>query len=226
MNTRVGAFLLGIVILGAGWKAGEAYYAFLQTRNKWYITGQGLLWDSLWISRQIEAIESSTQQERLWLFCQEMHKMQLFRKINVYYTGKGEVCIEGILREPVARVALPMRQYYVDREGARLPCVRSLDLPIIEAHKWDSTAIATFLGWWEKKPWYHRAVSRLKELPDGQWIGFLEVAPEIFWLGRVPHLDIALQQWDVYLRSLQPKVGIQYCKNVILFIPNQIICQN
>ena len=226
MRARGGTFLLGIAVLGVGWKAGDDYYSLLQAQGQWYITGQGLLWDSLWVVRQIEALDGNTPQERLWHFYQDMHEMKLFRKINVYYTGKGQVYIQSILREPVARLVLPVRQYYVDKEGVRLPLVRSLDLPLIEAHKWDSTAIALFLSWWEQNPWYHRAVSRLKELPDGQWIGFLEMSPEVFWLGRVSHLGIALQQWDVYLRLLQPKLGAQYCKKVILFIPNQIICQN
>ncbi|MCS7189866.1 MAG: hypothetical protein RMJ66_08385, partial [Bacteroidia bacterium] len=198
-------------------------YTQLREKGKWTLRGEGLLWDSSWIKQNIEAI--STASPSLWRTWQEIKSSGLCDKIWAFYTVKGGTHIWLRTREPIARVVLPIRQYYVDKEGNRLPVTRPLDMPVIQMHRWDSLAVGLFSSWWQKYPWYHRAVSYLQQLPDGVWQGYLEISPEQFVLGRTVHLPTALEQWEVYLRLIQPKEGGNACEKVILYIPGQIICQ-
>lgn len=213
---------LGLVV---SWTLADSYYVKLRTQGEWYLVGSGPLWDSSWVVRTIESTGEGSPSAHLWQVYQALAETNLFEKVRVCYTGTGAVCLQAHTRKPIARIALPLRQYYVDAQGYRLPPIRQLDLPIIEAPRWDSTAIELFLHWWQEKPWYHAAVSRLYQRPDGLWLGYLEIASEVFHLGRTPHLPTALQQWDVYLRSIQPKEGGQTFHTVLLYIPGQIICE-
>ncbi|MCX7606068.1 MAG: hypothetical protein N2170_02220 [Bacteroidia bacterium] len=222
---RIGWFILVLLGTVGGWGMGDGYYTALQERGKWRLRGEGILWDSAWAARHVEAVKVFSPVERLWEFWKGLQETELFHQVRVYYTGTGDVVVQAVTRTPAARVALPLRQYYVDREGHRLPMIRSLDLPIIELGRWDSVAIAFFLGWWSAKPWYHRAVSRLYQAADGIWYGYLEIASETFVLGRTPHLPTALSQWEVYLRAIQPKQGGDACRRVILHVPGQIVCE-
>ncbi len=224
---RLRGFWTVFATLGAGlsWILGDSYYAALQLRGEWRLMGSGSLWDSSWVARSIEATEGPTPEKRLWNAYKALKETALFEKVQIYYTGTGVVCLQAHTRQPVARVALPLRQFYVDAEGHRLPLTRPLDLPIIETPRWDSTAIETFLRWWKAKPWYHQAVSRLYQRPDGLWIGYLEISSETFHLGRTPHLPTALQQWDVYLRAIQLKEGGYTFRTILLYIPGQIVCE-
>jgi hypothetical protein len=207
------------------WIGGEIYYETLRLRGGWRIEGKGALWDSAWIMQHVAAQASFPPAERVWRLQQELKDTRLFSHITIYYTGRGEGRLRAITREPAARVMLPLRQYYLSWEGERLPLVRPLPVPLISAPRWDSTAFAHFLSWWKLNPWYSQATSLLYQDPRGVWHGYLEIAPETFVLGRTPHLPTALSQWDVYLRSLQPKLGGRTCKSVLLYIPKQIVCQ-
>lgn len=211
--------------VGLSWVSADRYYSQLRAQGEWQLLGSGPLWDSSWIARTIESTGEASPSTRLWHVYQALSETNLFEKVRVCYTGTGRVCLEAYTRKPIARIALPLRQYYVDPQGHRLPPIRPIDLPIIEAPRWDSTAINLFLSWWQAKPWYHNAVSRLYQRPDGLWVGYLEISSEVFHLGRTPHLSTALQQWDVYLRSIQPKEGGHTFHTILLYIPGQIVCE-
>ncbi|MEN2991948.1 MAG: hypothetical protein ABDH91_00135 [Bacteroidia bacterium] len=217
--------LLSIVGLGVGWTAGDRFYRQLQSQAGWCLHGEGPLWDSLAIAQKF--LDSSTRPPfaSLWETYQKIQREGLFEKIRFSYTGKGKVCLWLSTRKPLALVSLPGRQYYMDESGHRLEAIRPLSLPIIEALRWDTLALHTFAKWWASNPWFYQAVSHLNQRTDGVWVGHLEIAPEDFILGRSEHLGIALSQWRVYLQRVQPLLGANSCKEVLLFVPGQIICR-
>ncbi len=214
---------LGLAVLG--WAVGDGYYSQLQQRGRWELQGEGPLWDSAWVARHLEAYQEGDAPLSTWLLYRALEETHLFAQVRFRYTGKGQGKVQALTRMPMARVVLPVRQYYLDTEGNRLPIVRPLNLPVLSALRWDSVAFAAFLAWWKAAPFYHRALSYAYQDPRGVWQAHLEVMPETFVLGRTEALPRAFAQLDVYLRLLQPKLGGFACKAVLLYIPNQIICQ-
>ncbi|MCS7162359.1 MAG: hypothetical protein NZ958_03405 [Bacteroidia bacterium] len=216
---------LSLAGLGAGWTAGNRFYQQLQSRAGWCLHGEGPLWDSLALARKFLNGSPAPSLASLWEIYQKIQHARLFEKIKFYYTGNGGVCVCLKTRSPLALVSLPGRQYYVDASGQALEVIRPLPLPIIEALRWDTLALHTFAEWWASNPWFYQATSHLNQRTDGVWVGHLEIAPEDFILGRSEHLGIALSQWRVYLQRVQPLLGANSCKEVLLFVPGQIICR-
>lgn len=214
-----------LALFSAGWALGDGYYIKIRKSGSWYLSGEGMLWDSAWVLRHIRAVETESPSEWIWQVAQALRAERVFEKLRFSYTGKGDGRIYACTREPLARVVLPLRQYYVDKEGERLPFVKPLDLPVIEVQRWDSIAIREVLRFWQEKPLYTQLISRLYQDQTGVWQLHTEISSETFVLGRTPHLRTALEQFDVYLRSLQPHLGGHTCKVILLYIPNQIICQ-
>jgi len=214
---------VGLAVLG--WAGGDAYYLQLQKAGRWQLEGEGPLWDSVWLARHLEAYQQGDEPLSVWPLYQALEETRLFAGLRFWYTGQGQRKVSARTRTPMARVVLPMRQYYLDPEGHRLPIVHPLDLPILSATRWDSVAFAAFLAWWKAAPFYHRALSYSYQDPQGVWHAHLQVTPETFVLGRTESLPQAFAQLDVYLRLLQPKLGAFACKTVLLHIPNQIVCQ-
>lgn len=225
MKTR--ALLGGILLIGfpAGWAIGDNYYIEMRKQGHWILRGEGALWDSAWALRHIRAVEVESPSEWIWTVYQALRTEKAFEELHFSYTGQGNGKIYARTREPVARVSLPLRQYYVDAHGERLPFVLPLDLPIIEASRWDSIAISEILNFWSKNRIYHLMTARIYQDSRGVWKVYTETSSETFVLGRTEHLPTAFAQLDVYLRSLQPQIGGHACKSVLLYIPDQIVCQ-
>lgn len=214
---------LGLAVLG--WAAGDAYYGHLQRTSRWELQGEGPLWDSAWVARHLQAYQEGDAPLSIWPLYRALEETHLFAHLRFRYTGKGQGKVQALTRTPMARVVLPVRQYYLDTEGNRLPVVRPLDLPILSVLRWDSVAFAAFLTWWKAAPFYHRALSSCHQDSRGVWQAHLEVMPETFVLGRSESLPRAFAQLNVYLRLIQPKLGGFVCETVLLHIPDQIICQ-
>ncbi|MCX8112414.1 MAG: hypothetical protein N3E49_04350 [Bacteroidia bacterium] len=217
----------GLLMVGfpVSWIWGDSYYTEMRKQGRWRIRGEGALWDSSWVLRRIQAVEVESPSEWIWAVCQTLHSERLFRSLRFSYTGKGEGRIQAQTWEPVARVRLALRQYYTDAQGHRLPFVRPLDLPLIEAPTWDSIALGTLLQHWQTYPLHHKLMSYIYKDSEGIWRAYLETSTETFTLGRTEHLAVGLRQLDIYLRYLTPIIGGHTCKVVLLHIPNQIVCQ-
>ncbi|MEN3041538.1 MAG: hypothetical protein ABDH66_08390 [Bacteroidia bacterium] len=208
-----------------GWILGDQYYTEMRRMGRWILRGEGPLWDSAWVMRHIQGVKTPSPSQWIWAISEALRKEQAFQSVHFYYTGKGEGRIYARACVPVARIKLPVRQYYIDTAGKRLPFVRPLDLPIVEALRWDSVAFAYILTFLQEKPLYRKLISRIYQEVDGTWHMHSEFGSETYVLGRTAHLPVGIYQLDVYLQSLQPKLGGHTCKRVILYIPSQIICQ-
>ncbi len=217
-------FLLGSGFLGS-WALGDGYYMKMRKQGRWILQGEGTLWDSSWALRHIRAVEANSPSAWIWAVYKALREEEAFQSLHFSYTGRGDGRIIARTQEPVARVSLPLRQYYISAEMKRLPFIKPLDLPIIEAPRWDSTAFEIILDFWRNNPIYYQATSRIYQDSDGIWHAYLEISPETFVLGRTEHLQTGFAQMPVYLRSLQPKIGSFTCKTVLLYIPDQIVCQ-
>lgn len=221
------ALLGGMLLIGfpIGWALGDSYYVEMRKRGRWLLQGEGSLWDSAWALRHIQAVEVESPSEWIWAVYQALRSEKAFEVLRFSYTGRGDGRIYARTAEPIARVSLPLRPYYVNARGERLPFIRPLDLPIIEAARWDSSAINNILAFWAEKPLYHAMTSRIYQDVQGIWKLYMETSSESFILGRTEHLPTAFAQLDVYLRSLQPQIGGHTCQSVLLYIPDQIVCQ-
>lgn len=223
------SLLLRAVLFGCGfsgtWALSDEYYMKMRRQGRWILHGEGTLWDSAWALRHIRAVEASSPSAWIWAVSKALREEKAFQSLHFTYTGRGDGRIVARTQEPVARVSLPLRQYYISADQQRLPFIKPLDLPIIEAPRWDSTAFGLILDFWQKNPTYYKATSRMYQGSDGIWRIYLEICSETFLLGRTEHLPIGFAQMPVYLRSLQPQIGGFTCKTVLLYIPDQIICQ-
>lgn len=217
--------LLLICGFSGGWALGDEYYMKMRRQGRWILQGEGTLWDSVWAHRHIQAVEAGTPSAWIWAAYKALSEEEAFQRLYFSYTGRGDGRIVARTQEPVARVSLPLRQYYLSADVKRLPFIKPLDLPIIEAPRWDSTAFGAILDFWARNPSYHQLTSRIQQGSDGLWRAYLEISPETFVLGRTEHLQTGFAQMTVYLRSLQPQIGGFTCKTVLLYIPDQIVCQ-
>ncbi|MCS6895990.1 MAG: hypothetical protein NZZ60_07610 [Bacteroidia bacterium] len=208
-----------------GWIVGDGYYVKMRSSGKWILHGEGPLWDSAWVMRHIYAVRAPSPSMWIWSVSEALGEQQVFEAIKFHYTGKGDGRIYARTRTPIARVNLPIREYYLDAQGRRLPFVRPLDVSIVDAPRWDSIAFEHILELLREKPLYREMISRIYQEIDGVWHMHSEVSSETYVLGRTPHLRVGLRQLDVYLHSFRPMVGGNACKKVILYIPDQIICQ-
>lgn len=222
--SSVSLFLLGLGAVVGVWLGGARYYTHIMKQGEWDIVGLGGVVRHPELERVRQRM-AGLPENWLWSVRQQLLEEIGARKIGVTFKAQGGGTIHIEMRKPIARVALPLRHFYVDGEGYRFSPLRTLDLPLLEMPRWDSTAIFTFLRWWETNSWYHRAVSCLRQDAEGIWHGYLEIAPERFVLGRTEDLAIALRQWDIYLQVLQPRIGAHRCSAVLLYVPGQIICQ-
>lgn len=222
--SSVSLFLLGLGMAGGMWVAGARYYARIMEKGEWDIVGlSGVVRhpELVRIRQSMQGLPSSW----IWPVRQQLLDEIGARKVRVSFKAQGGGTIQIEMRRPVARVVLPLRHFYIDEEGYRFLPLRTLDLPLVEMPRWDSTAVFTFLRWWKAQPWYHRAVSWLRQDAVGIWHGYLEIAPEHFVLGRTEDLPIALRQWEVYLKVLQPRIGARRYSSVLLYVPGQIVCR-
>lgn len=217
---RIGFLITLAVWVGASW-----YYDTLLRQGRWVVEGVGLLWDSVWVMRHIEAHGTSGQRWDVWGVWVDFERQGLFEGMALSYGGRGCYRFWAATRDPAALIQLPGGLVYVDKAGKRLPFTRPLAMPVLEMPRWDSLAIATFLAWWQSEPLAYALTSHLCQRPDGVWQWFGQIFPETFTFGRTEDLAIAVSQWRVYLERLQPKIGAQTCKNVLLYIPGQIVCQ-
>ncbi|MCX7763798.1 MAG: hypothetical protein N2253_02760 [Bacteroidia bacterium] len=225
MSLRAVGAILVAISFSAGWAISDAYYLQMRRQGKWFLRGEGILWDTSWVFRHIRAVEADSPSEWMWNFYQTLREQGIFEHVRFIYTGRGDGYIYARTRRPMARVRLPLREYYIDAEGKRLPFVQPSDLPIIEAPRWDSTAFGLILGFFHENPIYQQLVSRLYQDSQGIWHAYLETSSEVFIMGKTEHLPIALKQLGIYLRLLSPYIGGHTCKTVLLHIPDQIVCQ-
>ncbi|MCS6790411.1 MAG: hypothetical protein NZ580_05480 [Bacteroidia bacterium] len=222
--SSVSLFLLGLGAAVGVWLGGASYHAYIMERGEWDIVGLGGVVRHPELE-QIRRRMTGSLESWLWAVRQQLLNEIGARKVEVTFKAQGGGTIQIEMRKPVARAVLPLRHFYIDGEGYRFLPLRNLDLPLVEMPRWDSVAVFTFLRWWETQPWYHRAVSCLRQDAEGIWHGYLEVAPERFVLGRTEDLPVALRHWETYLKVLQPRIGAQRCSAVLLYVPGQIICQ-
>lgn len=222
--SSVSLLLLGVGMAGGVWIAGARYYGYIMERGEWDVVGLGGVVRHPELD-QIRRSMRGSPQTWIWSVRQRLLDEIGARKVEVSFKAKGGGTVQIEMRRPMARAVLPLRHFYIDGEGYRFLPLRTLDLPLIEMPRWDSAAVFTFLRWWEAQPWYHRAVSCLRQDAAGVWHGYLEIAPEHFILGRTEDLSVALRQWEVYLKVLQPRIGAHRCSSVLLYVPGQIICQ-
>ncbi len=223
---RVLGFGMGVLWVGVSWVGANWYFGErLRKEGRWVVWGAGPLWDSTWTARHIEAHGEAGRGWNLWALWVDLWEQQLFERQEVWLGARLTYHLEVLTRTPVAALRLPGRLVYIDREARLLPHTRPLNLPILEMPRWDSRAARFFLTWWQEDTLFYRLSSHLYQDGRGVWYAYAQVFPETFILGRTEDLPQARRQWYYYSTLVRPRFGASTCKFVLLYVPDQIICQ-
>lgn len=223
---RLLGFGMGVLWIGATWAGSNWYFGErLRKEGRWVVWGMGPLWDSIWTARHIEAHGDAGRGWNLWSLWVDLREQQLFAQQELWIGARFTYCLKVETRIPQAALRLPGRLQYIDRDLRLLPCTRHLNLPILEMPRWDSSAALFFLNWWREDTLFYQLNSHIYQDNRGVWYAYGQVFPETFILGRTEDLPQARRQWYYYSALVRSRFGANTCKFVLLYVPDQIICQ-
>ena len=166
----------------------------------------------------------------------ELKKETTIREIEIYrrITGedmdfKGKLIVEVSQRDPIVRIRNEKEDFYLDREGVRIPASQSFTSNVLLANghpdeKYAREQLLPLVIFIHENEFWNAQIEQLQVSKEGEVILSTLVGDQLIEFGKPSDYQLKLRNLKALYEQAFPKMGWNPYSKINLKYTNQVVC--
>jgi cell division protein FtsQ len=166
----------------------------------------------------------------------ELRKETTIKKVEIYrrVTGenmdfKGKLMVEVSQRDPIVRIRNEKEDFYLDREGVRIPASQSFTSKVLLANgypdeKYAREQLLPLVIFIHDNEFWNAQIEQLQVNKNGEVILSTLVGDQLIEFGKPSDYKLKLRNLKALYQQAFPKMGWNHYSKINLKYTNQVVC--